>query len=113
MQFLAQDLHMLVSTTYPKSSSRSCIDKFCRITDLGKSHFNFSSKNYSSKVYTFFVEIVALVTKSAAKLGLQLFYFLQFYMDFTSCSQTQQRVKNHFARRPLESFEPSRIYPRF
>jgi hypothetical protein len=26
MQILAQDLHMLVSTTYPKYSSRSCMD---------------------------------------------------------------------------------------
>jgi hypothetical protein len=46
---------------------------FCRITNLGKSHFNFSSKNYSSKVYTCFVKVVALVTQSTTKLGL---YFL-------------------------------------
>jgi hypothetical protein len=48
---------------------------FCRITDLGKSHFNFSSKNCSSKVYTCFAKVVVLVTQSTAKLGLQFLDF--------------------------------------
>jgi hypothetical protein len=49
---------------------------FCRITDLGKPHYNFSSKNYSSKVYTCFVKVVVLVTQSTEKLDLQ---FLDFF----------------------------------
>jgi hypothetical protein len=48
---------------------------FCRNTDLGISHFNFSSKNSSSKVYTCFAKVVAIVTQSTAKLALQ---FLEF-----------------------------------
>jgi hypothetical protein len=48
---------------------------FCRNTNLGISHFNFSSKNYSSKVYTYFAENVDLVTQSTIKLGLQFLDF--------------------------------------
>jgi hypothetical protein len=48
---------------------------FCTITDLGKSHFNFSSKNYSPKVYTRFVKIVGLVTQSTKKIVLQFLDF--------------------------------------
>jgi hypothetical protein len=48
---------------------------FCRITDLGISPFNFSSKNYSSKVYICFEKVVVLVTQSTTKLGLQFLDF--------------------------------------
>jgi hypothetical protein len=48
---------------------------FCRITDLGILLFNFSSKNYSSKVYTYLEKVVVLVTMSTTKLG---FPFLDF-----------------------------------
>jgi hypothetical protein len=34
--------------------------RFCRITDLDILHFYFSSKNYSSKVYTYMEKIVVL-----------------------------------------------------
>jgi hypothetical protein len=34
-------------------------------------------------------------------------------MNFTSLSQTTQRVKNLLANRPLERFESSQIYPWF
>jgi hypothetical protein len=70
----------------------------CRITDLGKSHFDFSSKNYSSKVYTCFVEFVGLVTQSTTKLGLQFSDFfcdlLQFYKF---AAKAHQGSKNIFA----------------
>jgi hypothetical protein len=52
---------------------------FCRIIDLGNSHFNFSSKNLSSKVHTCFAEIVVLVTESTTKLGLR---FLDFFTNW-------------------------------
>jgi hypothetical protein len=48
---------------------------FCRITNLGNSHFNFSSKNYSSNVYTYFAKVVGLVTQSTTKLGLKFLDF--------------------------------------
>jgi hypothetical protein len=87
---------------------------FCRITDLGKSHFNFSSKNYSSKVYTCFVKVVVLVTQSTAKLDL---HFSGFFYDFMCILQvdakTHKEVKNHFARGSLESFKRSQICPSF
>jgi hypothetical protein len=48
---------------------------FCRITDLGILHFNFSSKNCSSKVYTCLEKVVVLVTHSTIKLSLHFFYY--------------------------------------
>jgi hypothetical protein len=47
----------------------------CRITDQGILHFNVSSKNYSSKVYTCLEKVVVLVTQSTTKLSL---HFLDF-----------------------------------
>jgi hypothetical protein len=51
--------------------------EFCRITDLGILLFNFSSKNYSSKVYTYLKKVVVLVTQSTKKLGL-------LFLDFST-----------------------------
>jgi hypothetical protein len=48
---------------------------FCRITDLGILHFYFSSKNCSSKVYTYLEKVVVLVTLSTTKLSLLLLEF--------------------------------------
>jgi hypothetical protein len=61
---------------------------FCRITDLGISHFNFSSKNCSSKVYTSFVENVVLVTQSTILLRL---HFLDFSMILYGFYKIQSR----------------------
>jgi hypothetical protein len=49
--------------------------RFCRNIDLGILLFNFSSKNYSSKVYTCFGKIVVLVTQSTTNLNLQFLDF--------------------------------------
>jgi hypothetical protein len=78
---------------------------FCRITYLGILFFNFSSKNYRSKVYTYLEKLVILVTLSTEKLSLLFWIFLRFVMDLTRSSWNTTRVKNHFARRPLERFE--------
>jgi hypothetical protein len=59
---------------------------FCIIIDLGISHFNFSSKNCSSKVYTSFAENVDLVTQSTTKLVLQ---FLDFSVILYDVSKLQ------------------------
>jgi hypothetical protein len=48
---------------------------FCRITDLGILLFNFSSKNCSSKVYTYLGKVAVLVTQSSTKLDLQFLDF--------------------------------------
>jgi hypothetical protein len=48
---------------------------FCRITDLGILLFNFSSKQYSSKVYTYLEKVVVLATQSTTKLSLHFFDF--------------------------------------
>jgi hypothetical protein len=50
---------------------------FCKITDLGILLFNFSRRNYSSKVYTYLEKVVVLVTLSTTKLSLP---FLDFSM---------------------------------
>jgi hypothetical protein len=55
---------------------------FCRTTNLGKTHFNFSSKNYSSKVCTSFAKVVVLVTQITAKLDLQFFDFSKILYGF-------------------------------
>jgi hypothetical protein len=49
--------------------------RFCRNKDLSILLLNFSSKNYSSKVYTFFGKVVVLVTQSTTKLDLQFLGF--------------------------------------
>jgi hypothetical protein len=48
---------------------------FCRNIDLGISDFNFSSKNYNSKVYTCLENVVVLVTQSTTKLSMQFLDF--------------------------------------
>jgi hypothetical protein len=50
---------------------------FCRNTDLGILLFNFSSKNYSSKVYTYLEKVVVLVTLSTKK-------FVLLVLDFST-----------------------------
>jgi hypothetical protein len=56
---------------------------FCRNIDLGILLFNFSSKNYSSKAYTYMKKVVFLVTQSTTKFSLPIFDFRRFYIDFT------------------------------
>jgi hypothetical protein len=50
---------------------------FCRITDLDILLFIFSSKNYSSKVFTYLENVVVLVTQSRTKLSL-------LFLDFST-----------------------------
>jgi hypothetical protein len=54
-------------------------------TDLGKTHSNFSCKNYSSKVYTKFAKVIVLVTQSTTKL---VFQFLDFSTILYGFSKT-------------------------
>jgi hypothetical protein len=56
-------------------------------TDLGKTHSNFSCKNYSSKEYTSFAKVVVLVTQSTTKLFLQFLDFSILYEFYKSLDQ--------------------------
>jgi hypothetical protein len=55
---------------------------FCRITDLGILLFNFSSKNYSSKLYTYLAKVVVPVTLSTEKLSLLFLNFFTIFNQF-------------------------------
>jgi hypothetical protein len=61
-------------------------------TDLGKTHFNFSCKNYSLKRYTSFAKVEGLVTSSIAKLVLQFLDFSMILYEFYK--PLDQEVKN-------------------
>jgi hypothetical protein len=74
VQVLAQNLDILVLITQTQLKI-SC--RFYRITDLGLLHFYFSSKNYSSKMYTPLEKVVGLVTLSTTKLSL-------LFLDFST-----------------------------
>jgi hypothetical protein len=78
---------------------------FCKITDLGILHFNFSSNNCSSKVYTCFGKVVVLVTQSTTKLGFIFWIFLRFYIEFTSFCYNTQRGEDSFCEWPLGTFQ--------
>jgi hypothetical protein len=48
------------------------------------------------------------------KIGFAIFgIFYHFIWILQGAAETHKRGKNHFARRPLESFEPSQICPWF
>jgi hypothetical protein len=72
---------------------------FCRITDLGISHFNFSSKTYSSKLYTCFEKVLVLVTHSTTKLGLQFLDFFFVILNDFSKSQLKHTKGVRFISR--------------
>jgi hypothetical protein len=76
-------------------------------------NFNFSCKNYSSRVYTSFVIFVVLVTQSTAKLVLHFLDFSTILYGFYKLQSTHKRVKNHFAHRPLERLKCSHLCPSF
>jgi hypothetical protein len=88
--------------------------RFCRITYLGKSHFNFSSKNYSPKVYTWFVEFVGFCHTEHKKIGFAIFgFFYDFIWILQVAGKTQRKGKNHFASGLLERSGGSQLCPRF
>jgi hypothetical protein len=78
---------------------------FCRVIDLGILHFYFSSKNCSSKVYTYLEKVVVLVTISTEKLSLLFLDFLQFLIGFTSFSRSIAKGKESFCDSPPGTFQ--------
>jgi hypothetical protein len=113
--------------TWPTHASLHHISKIqlkiiyrcCTNTDLGISHFNFSHKNLSSKVYTFFKKVVVLVTQSTTKLGLQFLYFSVILYNFSKL-QLQHTKEVRFISRTdpwkvlvVHSYAPgSQLQPR-
>jgi hypothetical protein len=78
---------------------------FCRITDLGISHFNFSSKNCSSKVYTCFGKVVVLVTLRTTKLVLQFLNFSVILYDFSKLQVKHTKEEDTFCEWPPGKFQ--------
>jgi hypothetical protein len=78
---------------------------FCRITYLGILHFNFSSKNCSSKLYTCLKKVVVLVTLSTAKLSLLFLDFSTMLYDFSKLQVKHTKEEGTFCEWPLENFK--------
>jgi hypothetical protein len=78
---------------------------FCRITDLGILHFNFSSKNCSSKLYTCLEKVVVLVTLSTAKSSLLFLDFSTMLYDFSKLQVKHTKEEGTFCEWPLENFK--------
>jgi hypothetical protein len=78
---------------------------FCRITDLGISYFNFSSKNCSSKVYTCLEKVVVLVTQSTAKLSLKFLDFSVILYDFSKLQVKHTKGEDTFCECPPGKFQ--------
>jgi hypothetical protein len=85
--------------------------EFCRITERGISHFNFSSKNCNSKVYTCLEIGVVLVTQSTAKLSLQFLDFSVILYDFSKLQVKHTKGEDTFCECPLENFKRSQTGP--
>jgi hypothetical protein len=77
----------------------------CRITNLGILLFNFSSKNYRSKVYTYLEKVVVLVTLSTTKLSLLFWIFLRIDIEFTSHWIKPKNWEQSFSTRPPRTFK--------
>jgi hypothetical protein len=84
---------------------------FCRITDLDISHFNFSRKNYSSKVYTCIEKVVVLVAQSTTKLGLQFMDLSGILYDFSKLQLKHIKGEESFFKSPW-NFSTSQYCPR-
>jgi hypothetical protein len=95
--------------TEPKNASSHNISKiqlkilcvFCSNTNLSILHFYYSSKNYSSKVYTSFEKVVVPVTLSTEKLSLLFLDFSKIFNQFFKLlDQTTKQGTIFMHRRP-------------
>jgi hypothetical protein len=86
---------------------------FCRNIDLGVLLFNLSSKNYSSKVYTYFGKVVVLVTHNTTKLGLQFFYFSTILSRIYKILLKLTKGVESICTQAPGTFESSQMCPRF
>jgi hypothetical protein len=74
--------------------------RFCRNIDLGILHFYFSSKNCSSKLYTYLEKVVVLVTLSTEKFGLQFLDFSVICYGFYKFQLKHTKSKESFCEGP-------------
>jgi hypothetical protein len=86
---------------------------FCRIIYLGTLLFNFSSKNYSSKVYTYLEKVVVLVTQSTTKLSLPFLDFSTILYQFYKFQPTHKGWVESLCTQAPGSFKSSQVCPRF
>jgi hypothetical protein len=84
---------------------------FCRITDLGILLFNFSSKHYSSKVYTYLKKVVVLVTQSTTKLSLPFLDFSMILYRFYKFQPTHKEWVESLCTQSPRIFKPSQLHP--
>jgi hypothetical protein len=105
--------------TEPKHASSNNISEiqlkivygFCRNIDLGILLFNFSSKNYSSKVYTYLEKLVVLVTQSTTKLSLPILDFSTSLYRFHKFQPTHKEGVESLCTQAPGTFKPSQLYP--
>jgi hypothetical protein len=84
---------------------------FFRNIDLGILLFNLSSKNYSSKVYTYLEKVVVLVTQSTAKLSLTFLDFSTILYRFYKFQLTHKEGVESLCTQAPRTFKPSQLYP--
>jgi hypothetical protein len=77
---------------------------FCRNIDLGILHFYFSSKNCSSKAYTYLERVVVLVTLSIAKLCLLFLGFFTIFNQFYKFQPIHSKGERIFLRQAPWNF---------
>jgi hypothetical protein len=86
---------------------------FCRNIDLGILLFNFSSKNYSSKAYTYVKKVVVFVTQSTTKLSLLFFDFSTILYRFYKILLKLTKGVESICTQAPGTFESSQMCPRF
>jgi hypothetical protein len=87
---------------------------FCRITDLGISHFNFFKQKLKLKsIYMFGASCSSGYTEHN-KIEFAFFgFFYDFIWILQDPAQIHKRGKKHFSRRPLERSGGSQLGPWF
>jgi hypothetical protein len=84
---------------------------FYRNIDLGILLFSFSSKNYSSKVYTCLKKVVVLVTQSTTKLSLPFLDFSTILYRFYKFQPTHKEGVVSLCMQAPGTFKLSQLYP--
>jgi hypothetical protein len=76
-------------------------------------HFYFSSKSYSSKIYTPLEKVVVSVTLRITKLGLLFFDFSTIFNRFYKLQPFHPKRIESLCKQAPESLNSSQLYPRF
>jgi hypothetical protein len=111
VQFLAQNLN--ASSHNISKIQLKIMYGFCRNIDLGILLSNFSSKNYSSKVYTYMEKVVVIVTQSTTKLSLPFLDFSTILYRFYKFQPTHRGWVESLCTQAPRIFKSSQMCPRF